>query len=356
MPSSAAVLLDELSSLVSRFVVLTPAQADTCALFVLHTHTFAAARFTPYLHITSAEPRSGKTLLLQVLRSLVAKPRFTAYVSVAALARLIEAERPTLLLDEVDAAFSLRTEYAEQMRGLLNAGYSLASGSRMVCDKTEKGMSVKEFRVFCPKVVAGIGQLPHTIQDRSLPIWLKRARKEDVREPFYESRLETTLNGLRKRCVEWSVGATEGLKQANPQFPASMGDRKADCCSALLAIADHAGGDWPERGRKALVGLSIPPLHDESDGLQLLYHIRDLFEESRAERFASVDLVTLLNSREEWPWGEYDNGRPLTPIKLAKLLRPLSIGPRPLRFDELVVKGYRREEFEDAWNRYARGL
>ncbi len=353
MTSPAAVLLDEVSSLISRFVVLTPAQADTCALFVLHTHTFAAARFTPYLHITSAQPRSGKSLLLRVLRAVVAKPWLTGRVSAAALVRKIDEQRPTLLLDEVDTVFSIRTEYSETLRGVLNSGFE-AAGAYTACDKLAKSWKAHDFRVFSPKVIAGIGQLEHTLQDRTLPIWLQRARRDETREPFRETRLEAELANLKQRCAEWSLTATDALKSLNdPETPVQLNARQGDTCGPLLSIADYARSPWPERSRAALVEIcAARRVHDESDVVQLLYHIRDLLDELKAERIASADLVALLNSREEWPWADYDNGRPLTANKLARLLRPLQIGPRDHKFNDQVLKGYRRVDFEDAWLRY----
>jgi len=100
-----AALLDELSAFARRFVSLSQAQADICALWIIHTHAIAAIDFTPYLHITSPMPRSGKATLLELLRLLVANPWFTARVTAAVLVRKTHTVHPTLLLDESDAAF-----------------------------------------------------------------------------------------------------------------------------------------------------------------------------------------------------------------------------------------------------------
>ena len=112
-------VLDEVAGFVRRFVVMSEAQADAVALWVVHTHAFDAAEQTPYLAISSAEKRSGKTRLLEVLELLVARPWLTGRVTAAVLARKVDAERPTLLLDESDAAFKGEKEYAEALRGLL---------------------------------------------------------------------------------------------------------------------------------------------------------------------------------------------------------------------------------------------
>jgi len=114
------VLLDSIKSLIRRYVFLSEHQARIVATWVVHTHTFDAADSTPYLAITSAEKQSGKTRLLEVFLTLVANPWFTGRVTAAVLTRKIDVERPTLLLDESDAAFNGEKEYAEALRGVLN--------------------------------------------------------------------------------------------------------------------------------------------------------------------------------------------------------------------------------------------
>jgi hypothetical protein len=110
-----------------RFVVLSEEQADAVALWVLHTHALPAADTTPYLAITSAEKRSGKTTLLEVLELLVARPWLTGRTTTAALVRKVDkVDKVTVLLDESDAAFNGDKEYGETLRGVLNTGYRLS--------------------------------------------------------------------------------------------------------------------------------------------------------------------------------------------------------------------------------------
>jgi DNA primase len=118
-----AQLLDRVVAYIRRYVALSDSQARIGALFVVHTHAFEAADSTPYLAITSAEKQSGKSRLLEVLELVVANPWFAGRVTAAVLTRKIDAEQPTLLLDESDAAFGGEQEYAETLRGVLNTGY-----------------------------------------------------------------------------------------------------------------------------------------------------------------------------------------------------------------------------------------
>jgi hypothetical protein len=118
-----AVILEAVARFLRRFVVLSEAQQSAIALWVAHSYVNEAADTTPYLWITSAEQRSGKSRLLEVVELLVWKPLPTANISDAALYRAIAKMQPTPLFDEVDAIFSAKARDREDLRGLLNAGY-----------------------------------------------------------------------------------------------------------------------------------------------------------------------------------------------------------------------------------------
>ena len=101
-----AQLLDAVEVFIRRYVVVDEAQATALALWVAHTWAIEAAHATPYLFVSSAEPESGKTRLLEVLHELVREPLSTMNISDAALFRAIDAQQPTLFFDEVDAIFN----------------------------------------------------------------------------------------------------------------------------------------------------------------------------------------------------------------------------------------------------------
>ena len=109
----ADTMLRTVFSFIRRFVALSDSQARVLALWVVHTHVFAAATATPYMAINSPEKQSGKTRLLEVLNTLVASPWMTGRVTAAVLTRKIDKDHPTLLLDESDAAFGSEKEYAK---------------------------------------------------------------------------------------------------------------------------------------------------------------------------------------------------------------------------------------------------
>ena len=145
---SCAALLGELSALLRRFVVMSAPQARVVALWTVHTYVVGAADATPYLAVTSAEKRSGKTRLLEVLDLVVARPWFTGRTTAAVLPRKIDVDSPTLLLDESDAAFGGDKEYAEALRGVLNTGHR-QGGRATVCVGQGANIGFKDFSTFC---------------------------------------------------------------------------------------------------------------------------------------------------------------------------------------------------------------
>jgi hypothetical protein len=103
--TDGARLLDDAAALIGRYVACSTAGRDVGALWSAHTHAFEAADCSPRFVLLSAEPQSGKTRYLEILRLLVREPLFAVNVSDAALFRVVEARQPTILHDEIDAIF-----------------------------------------------------------------------------------------------------------------------------------------------------------------------------------------------------------------------------------------------------------
>ncbi len=192
----------------------------------------------------SAERRSGKTLLLEVLELLVRDPWRISGVSEAALFRKIARDRPTVMLDEVDAVFGSDTERTEPLRAVLNAGNRPGSAvSRVVGPQHD----VRDFEVFSPKLLAGIdtGRLPDTIRDRSVELRLRRRKDGEDAERFRRRFADLDAADLRDGLEHWASTCLDPLWAAEPRLPDELDDRAADAWEPLLAIADLAGGDSP---------------------------------------------------------------------------------------------------------------
>lgn len=360
-PTETAQLLEEIAAFVRRYLVMTEHQTDAVALWAAHTHVrkppenpesppALAFRRTPYLWVTSAEKECGKTLLLEVLRLLVPEPWLTERVSVAALIRKVEKDRPTLLLDESDNAFKSGKEYAAALVGLLNSGYR-RDGTASLC--IPPSWNVQDFSTFCPKAIAGIGTLPDTTASRSIPIRLHRRAPNEQVEDFFEEDVEEEAAELRGRLARWGEVHAAVLADSRPAFPGGLRNRTAEVARPLLAIADLAGGEWPERARRVLVALLAGEERQDEWSLRvrLLADIRRIFDEEKRGRFKTAELLWALSMLDDSPWGDW-YGKPITAHAVSKLLSKFGIKTMAVKVDGETVRGYKREQFEDAWLRY----
>jgi hypothetical protein len=344
--------LDDLVDFIRRYVVLEDAQADALALWVAHGYVFDAADATPYLNINSPEKESGKTRLLEVLELLAARPWLTGRVTAAALARKIDAETPTLLLDESDAAFNGEKDYAEALRGILNTGHR-RGGKSSLCVGQGAAISYVDLSTFAPKAIAGLGKnLPDTVASRSIPITLKRKAPHERVERFRRREAGEVAGPLTERARLWAEQSVDALAIARPHLPDDLGDRAQDCWEPLFAIAEHVGGDWPERARAAAIALSGSRVkEEESIGVRLLTDCKRAFGD--ADRITTAALRDVLAEDEEAPWGDWRGKGTISARSLAKLFGRYGIHSRTIRLaDDGTAKGYLREQFEDAWTRY----
>jgi putative DNA primase/helicase len=341
-----ALLLDEITATVRRFLSAPEHSFKAVALWVLYAYAFDLFDTSPLLAIVSPEKRCGKTSLLTLLYALVPRPLAIANITAAALFRTVEKYQPVLLIDEAD---SFLTDN-EELRGILNSGHRKATA--YVIRTTGDEHEPRRFTTWTPKAVALIGALPGTLEDRAVTIRLERKRSQDSTERLRFDGLGE-FEHLRQRAVRWVEDRKDELRAADPDIsPEITNDRARDNWRPLLAIADVAGGEWSTRAREVALSYSSAEPDTESIKVLLLRDLRELFGES-VERLESEKIVTALVEIEGRPWAEGKNGRPLTKTGLAKLLRPFGVVPQKWRDRTLgVVRGYHRRDFDEVFARY----
>jgi hypothetical protein len=352
-PSPAAtdlevrVILDAIHDFLDRFLVMSDDGLRVLTLWVFHTWAFAAAETTPYISVRSPERESGKTRVIEVVSLIARSSEQVADASLSALFRSIEKFRSSLLFDEVDGIFRGRDEDSKDLKRLLNSGYRTgATVLRTVGEQHEP----KRFSTFSPKLLAGIGGLPDTLESRCMPIVMHRRLPDEQAERLRLRVVAPEAEQLAERLADVSARCIPTLEGAFPEIPDELGDRAADCAEPLLAIADYAGANWPILARKSLVALQGGrSIEDESTTTRLLVDVRTVFGER--DRISSRDLLEGLHGLEEAPWADWF-GKPLSAAKLNRLLHDFSIHSRVVRFGDKTLKGFQVEQFEDAWARY----
>ena len=131
----------------------------------------------------------------------------------------------------------------DELRGLLNAGHR-RGGCALRCDGESN--EVRAFNVYAPAVLCGIGALPGTLHDRSIVIRLERAKPGELRARFDSRHVESEAELCRK-LARFIADNIVALESSDPKLPNGVFNRLADNWRPLFAIAEIAGGDWPER-------------------------------------------------------------------------------------------------------------
>jgi putative DNA primase/helicase len=346
-PVDGTDLLDEIATAIQRHVVLPPEAIVAVTLWVMHAHGFEASTISPRLAITAPEMQCGKTTLLSVLEPLVPKPLKADNVTAAAVFRVVEQVRPTLLIDEADSFLKDN----EELRGVLNSGHRCnGQAVRLVGENHEP----RAFSTFCPTAIAAIGRLPSTLEDRSVMISMRRALPEEAVFRFDEKQRSALVPSAR-RARRWAEDHMASLRNADPQIPPELHGRAADNWRPLFAVAEAVGGVWLELARAAAIRLSDRKSADHASvRVQLLSDIRDLFVQRGAERLSSSEITEALGILEGRAWQDWNKGRSLTPNQLAKQLAPFGVKPKTMRIGgaQQPAKGYERSDFNDAFTRY----
>ena len=363
----------------NRFVVLPEMAAETLALWVVHTYAFTLRQVTTYIGVVSPEKRCGKTTLLELLGLLANRSLTAANISPSALFRVIEKTQPTLLIDEADTFLQGRDELA----GILNAGYRKSNSYVVrIADRKKVGRGVPtepssepefaqwtpdlvdtlnpqpstinaastdfaRYSSWCPKVMAAIGRLPDTLADRCILITMQRKMPGEK----VERMRQLNAADFRKRCADFVRENRDRIANAQPEIPSTLNDRAADIWEPLFAIADLAGGEWPQLARDAAQKLSA-----NDDDLTLIAYflkdLRNLMIIKNVEKMLSRDVVSALNPMHDRPWEDLRRGREINEWWLGWQLRQLGIRTRTMRVGDAMGKGYMLSDIESAFRRY----
>lgn len=348
-----AALLDDVAAAITRYCILPSPHALTgVVLWVACTHMTDAFEYAPRLVVRSAEKRSGKSRLLEVVDALVHDPLRAVNATVSYIFRSLDRDGmpPTLLLDEADTIFGtkVKAEQNEDLRGLLNAGFQrgLTFGRTVGPQHTPT-----EFQTFAMAALAGIGQMPDTIEDRAVVVVMRRRKQSETVAPYRTRRDRPHLEDLADQLAAWAATAVD---QATGHEPENLGveDRAADVWEPLVTVADMAGGRWPALAREAaafMVHEAENDAEESSLNIKLLADLRAVFDDQGADFLASAKVCELLRDIDESPWGQFD----LNPSRLGHRLREYGITTG--RNAAGTARGYRRVDLLDSWERYLPG-
>lgn len=255
--------------------------------------------------------------------------------------------RPTIVMDETETLANQKSERAQFLLSLLNAGHR-KNANVIRCVGPDH--TPTEFPVYCPKVLLAIGNLPDTFRDRSIIVAMRRRRK-DEQVARYRYR-EVSQMGARRAALT-QVWAETHRKQVESEYLNEsldfLDDREADNWASLFSIAVVAVPDRIDelkqiamRQGRAKNALDV----DDSDALHVLSDVRRIFIKNNLTRISTSDLVFRLQRIDESPWDE------LTQYKLARMLKPFGISSRQVWIEKRNVRGYEHDDFTPVFESY----
>ncbi len=213
-------VIQETARFLTDYIVLPLYTSTVIAAWVAAAWLSQVSDRFPHLYVYSPEMRCGKTRLLEALNLIVPAPMFTSSISPPALYRSIEAgsasssgsilkakdkrRLPTLLLDEAQSLKRVSSESGEVFKELLKAGIEKDSQVYR-CGSKSKDFKPEGFRIYCPKVVAMIGEPDGVLADRSLLIEMRRKTKEETVERFRSREVQPRADALRKSLEQWAA-------------------------------------------------------------------------------------------------------------------------------------------------------
>jgi hypothetical protein len=353
-----AEVLNQVYEFLGRFVCYPSKDARVAhVLWIAHAHLMHCWDTTPRLTFMSPEPGSGKSRALELCEALTPSPILISNCTPAYLFRRAAQEQVTLLVDEADTVFSVKSEGSEKIRAFLNASHRRGN-SAGYCIGQGTNITPEDSPCFVAVALAALAlsHMPETVMSRSIIIHMRRRAPTEVISPWRRRKHEAAGNALRDRLALWAAAVTDQIKQWLDgdliDMPDGIADRDADVWEPLFLIADAAGDHWPDTARATAVTQVTAQFREgatASWGLRLLSDLRQVL--GNDDSMFTVAILDALAKIEESPWGDI-KGKPLSDRGLAERLRPYGIKSKLIRVGSTVARGYSRGDFLDAWSRY----
>ena len=328
-------------------------QLVVAALWAMGTYLYRQFPCYGHLWLNSPTTHSGKTKLLNVLWTVcynATEPQLEP--TSAVVFRFPSAIGGTLLLDEVD---NLDPQKKSDVIAILNSYISQGVVLRSVAGK-KKDYTLKKFPTYCPKVIAGINNLPTTLQDRCIKIYLHRKKQSEKVERFMPGMFESQKN-LRNQLDAWASRDALRIIGAYQNFdllgvPDDIDDRGKDMFEPLFAIASVLP-KWVKRrlieGAESIANERNSE-EGESNAIVLALQILD-------EHFPHGKDIWRLRTETALELFSGEIASIETKPQAQALLRRLGFRSKRIRIKHSVLRGYEisRRKLEKLAERYALG-
>lgn len=356
----------------------------TLTLWCVATHLANETWTSPRLLLDSPSPGSGKTTTLDHLQRLCFRSVQAASLSSPSLlARLLEREPRTILVDEVDRTLDPKAEGSRELLAILNSGYRKgASRPVLVQKKDESGVTewqAVEMSTYGPVALAGNSpNLPDDTRSRCITVLLLPDLEGTVEDSDWQH-IEDDAHALHDAIEAWTESVKDTVKDDRIDYTTetyidpttgehrtleALRGRNRERYAPLLKVARAAGGEWPNRAKRLILNDLDQQADDREAGLNRVPRhvqlLRDIAEAWPTEpdgqpqpHVPTNDLLRLLGFHNRDYWGTSAERGPLKPQGLGRMLSSkysirssrISTGDRE--------RGYYYSDFTQAFNAFA---
>jgi hypothetical protein len=299
---------------------------------------------TGLLAFVSDEPLSGKSTGMELTADLCPNAEIILDPTGPAILEAIGERHAVVALDEMDQTFG-KGNAARAVKTILNGGYRRGSN----IGRVRGGGSP-----FGAKMLAGLAaslvanpNLEAT-RTRSFMVYCLPP-PPGVKPAKYRESIHKPLGRLAGEAIgAWVRQNAQAILTAWPEMPGHLNGRQEDIWEPLFAVAQVAGGGWPDLIWAACMQLTTGTVTDEATPLpprqRLLNDIRAVWPQD-ADRMGSAELVEALSALEGAPWASMWSG----PAMLREIPAMLGITPVKVKVDGKPVQGYYLSDLEPLW-------
>lgn len=299
-------LFKEIRSIYARYVEFVDYGAyDFFPCWIIGTYIFDWFESFPYVYL-HAPKRSGKTKALSLTSKLASNSIFSVNVSQASLYRVIEERNPTLFIDEADY---LSSEEKAELYKILNAGYK--KGAVVLrCDSAGKKIELKDWHVYCPKMLASVEELKEQFIDRCITFNLLRSRNKEIANSIIRENIddkgikwEIWRSGIREQIPKIKELISQNFEEldSDERMEKIIG-RDRELWLPILAIAKTLGSEIYAN----LINLALDKVEKTKEQeKESIEHgiINELLIIVKEDSWIFVrDVWVALKSKQEWEW------------------------------------------------------
>lgn len=313
-PPRGALALDQARAFYAQFFSFpSSAHLDAWCLWNGVTHMRYAAgeregefagQFAPRCIIRADTAGAGKSLLGRLGELTCGNGNMVALPSYWGIVRGLSERNQTVIIDNYD---TIRRGKTDILNLLLVGAY------RHTATVMRGKQGEEELDVFGPMAVTAVGRKLRVdsdfepVNERAVIIDVEKKAEHvtidewDEADPNHLAR----ARGIGGALAKWGQDVAPDYARLRPALP-GVHNRERDVWRPLVAVADLAGGEWPERARRALrvlvLGESVPPAADDdpfarlTPGERTMVEVVHVFNRAGVRSLTTVELLERMST------------------------------------------------------------